>query len=307
MNKILAVNRKNVMVRTLLFFLFPIFFFLCLSCTRTETNKENDIDITTWHGALPMAVLQTGEYPLWFLLTENGPVHIESIEETVYTSAFTPWPYALHIRFMYRKDDEIVMVVNRDGFFKVIPDNRQVHGIALYLFPGCDLWRLYTVGGLFFYDDKPAALLYQDSRFMDTDIAFPEQRTWSFNMESNNVFPIQIPILQQFPKDDGWDVNTMRLGYDGMVYYRVAKRINGFSQTRMFRTDDLSKTGEEISIETFFNSISHQPDFSKYSLPELPNGYFYTGIKYVGDSLFVSWEEQQDYSIGAAGFMVIKK
>ncbi|MDR0636584.1 MAG: hypothetical protein LBF87_05850 [Treponema sp.] len=44
-----------------------------------------------------------------------------------------------------------------------------------------------------------------------------------------------------------------------------------------------------------------------FSLPALPKGFVYTGIGPVGDSaLAVSWEEQQDLGIGAAGFMLIK-
>jgi len=75
----------------------------------------------------------------------------------------------------------------------------------------------------------------------------------------------------------------------------------------MFRTTDLEHIGEEISIDVFFNSVPRQTDISHPLLPGLPEGFVYTGIKYVGDSLFVSWEEQEDYSIGAAGFMVIKR
>jgi hypothetical protein len=43
-----------------------------------------------------------------------------------------------------------------------------------------------------------------------------------------------------------------------------------------------------------------------FSLPPLPEGFVYTGIGLCGDTVFASWEEQDEYSIGAAGFMVIK-
>jgi len=39
----------------------------------------------------------------------------------------------------------------------------------------------------------------------------------------------------------------------------------------------------------------------------LPEGFIYTGAGRVGDSLFASWEEQEHYNVGAAGFMVIKR
>jgi hypothetical protein len=43
----------------------------------------------------------------------------------------------------------------------------------------------------------------------------------------------------------------------------------------------------------------------EFSLPALPEGFVYTWIGLVGRSLFAAWEEQEDYNIGAAGFMVI--
>ena len=42
-----------------------------------------------------------------------------------------------------------------------------------------------------------------------------------------------------------------------------------------------------------------------FSLPALPGGFVYTGIGMVDGTVFAAWEEQVDFSIGAAGFMVI--
>jgi hypothetical protein len=52
--------------------------------------------------------------------------------------------------------------------------------------------------------------------------------------------------------------------------------------------------------------IKSAPPVSRFSLPALPEGFYYTGIGMVGDTIIASWEEQDEYSIGAAGFMVIK-
>jgi hypothetical protein len=41
------------------------------------------------------------------------------------------------------------------------------------------------------------------------------------------------------------------------------------------------------------------------SLPPLPPGFAYTAAALCGDTLVVAWEEQEGYSIGAAGFMAI--
>ncbi|MDR0290686.1 MAG: hypothetical protein LBI06_07110 [Treponema sp.] len=44
----------------------------------------------------------------------------------------------------------------------------------------------------------------------------------------------------------------------------------------------------------------------RFSLYPLPEGFVYTGIAMCGQTIVASWEEQDEYSIGAAGFMVIK-
>ncbi|MCL2805561.1 MAG: hypothetical protein FWD26_06450 [Treponema sp.] len=249
-----------------------------------------------------MAILQTGEYPLWFLLSENGPVHIESIEDVVFTTAFVPWPYALHIRFLQKKNDELIMTINRNGFFKISPNHEE--DLVMYRFFENEIWQHYTVGGFVFYDDKPAALLYRDNRFLTTDLMQPRQRTWSFNMDSNTAFPIEIPVLRQFPQEDGWEADTLRYGSDGLIYYRV---VNRTLSALMFRTANLEQAGEAISAEVFFNSAFRRGEISHPSLPPLPEGFVYTEIARAGKSLFACWEEQEDYSIGAAGFVVIRE
>lgn len=44
-----------------------------------------------------------------------------------------------------------------------------------------------------------------------------------------------------------------------------------------------------------------------FFLPPLQEGFVYTGIAPVGTALIASWEEQQGWNIGAAGFMVISR
>ena len=45
--------------------------------------------------------------------------------------------------------------------------------------------------------------------------------------------------------------------------------------------------------------------FFDFALPALPQGFSYTGAALAGDTLIATWEEQQGYSIGAAGFMAL--
>jgi hypothetical protein len=286
-------------------------FFLCfvLSCKRVleETPAPEPAPVSAVrHGALPLAILQTGEYPLWFQLTENGPVHIESIEDAINTAAFIPWPLALHVRFFLEKEEELFLTINRDGFMKLAPYSENVTGIAIYRFSGGEFWRQYTAGGFVFYDDKPAAILYLDDRFLDTTAPLPLPGTWSFNMESNRPFPLDIPALQFFPPGEGWSVDTLRYA-DGFIYYRAVRKRGSQPAIRMFRTTDLSLAGDEIPLDVFYSSAPRAAEITDPLLPPLPEGYVYTGIGRTGDSLFASWEEQDNFYIGAAGFMVIKR
>ncbi|MCL2411628.1 MAG: hypothetical protein FWC97_08300 [Treponema sp.] len=280
-----------------------------LSCSRSQPVENTHVNVT-WSGARPAAVLQTGEHPIWFKLSESGPVHIETIQDAVLLKAFTPWPYALHIRFLHERADSLAMALNRDGFLKItlgeIPELNAVQpSLFMYYFPGGDFFRRYTIGGFVFYGEKPAAVLYLDRRFIDTDDPPANPRAWSFNMNSNTPFPVQIPALQLFPEDDGWDVDTLRLGNDGLFYFRTARRIGERLISQTFRKTDFDHTGDEISVDTFFSAIQWRNDVSHPSLPPLPEGFVYTEIGQIGGVLFASWEEQADYSIGAAGFLLI--
>jgi hypothetical protein len=47
------------------------------------------------------------------------------------------------------------------------------------------------------------------------------------------------------------------------------------------------------------------PETGEFSLPALPEGFVYTGIGLCASVLFVPWEEQEDWKVGAAGFLII--
>jgi hypothetical protein len=43
-----------------------------------------------------------------------------------------------------------------------------------------------------------------------------------------------------------------------------------------------------------------------FALPQLPENFVYTGIALSGETLVATWEEQEEYATGAAGFMVLR-
>jgi hypothetical protein len=327
-----------------------------------------------------VAVLQAGEYPLWFQLTDTGPALLDSIEDARFSAALIPWPLALHIRFILARGDELVMAVNRDGFISLGPWGGS-GGIGLYHVSGGEFWRRYTVGALLTFEEKPAALLYRDDRFLDSGASLPRPRVWTFGPESPVPVGLEIPALGPFPPEEGWDADTLRLGPDGFWYYRVMKQDEVQPEIRRFRTADLGQPGETVSIGSFQNSALPEPlsaapaplrelfgavaegasalvispDFPQprsfagsgqspvllacyrsgaddgaqipaaavfpdgrgmylsaageprpFSLPPLPEGFVYTGIGFTAGALFAAWEEQEEFNIGAAGFMVIQ-
>ena len=297
--------------------LWLLLFLSLVSCTRSSGSaapayiSESAAGVTYYDilDAVPIAILQTGEYPLWFKLTEEKPVHIGAVEDAIGTSAFVPWPYAPHIRFLQKENDALIMVINRSGFLKIAPNknnNKDRPELAVYHFSGGEFWRQYTTGGFVFYEDKPAALLYLEDRFTEAAVPRPSPQVWSFNMESNSLFPLEIPVLKLFPEEDGWSADTLRKGNDGMFYYRVSIRSDSSASVKMFRTANLTQQGAEISIDVFYNSAPRKDEISHPSLAPLPKNFVYTDIAEIDDTIFASWEEQQDYSIGAAGFMLIK-
>jgi hypothetical protein len=285
-----------------------IFVLSAVSCTRSSGEKSVPIPASSVRlGAQPIAILQTGAQPLWFQLTENGPLLIVSIEDAINSAALIPWPLALHVRFVHEEGEELTMAVNRDGFMKIAPNGGEVPGLAMYRFSGGDFWRQYTIGGFALYNENPLVVLYLDDRFLDSASPLPLPRAWTFNMDSDWPFPVDIPAFQRFPTGEGWDIDTLRSSGDGLIYYRAARRRGSQPEIRMLRTNDLSQAGEDISLEVFYNSAPRETEISHPLLPSLPKGFFYTGIANAGDSLFASWEEQEEFNIGAAGFVVVKK
>jgi hypothetical protein len=311
--------------------------------------------------------------------------------------------------------DDLVMAVNRDGFLRLAPwegaqggeapdGGAAPAGTALYRVSDGDFWERYTTASLFVYHDKPAALLYLDDRFLDSDAVSPDPRLWSLSQdfaEPQSWSAMQgfvIPAFEDFPGAEGWDVDTLRIGPDGFWYYRAINRDSPSPELFYLRTGDLDKKGEAVSMGAFQNSALPEPlsaapallravlnaafalsgggaaelvspDFPQvrrfagegssgakiaawyrssqkngdhesgsrgafaaavlpggmgfyagdstdaseadieihsFSLPPLSETFAYTGLGFAGDTLFAPWEEQEDFSIGAAGFMVIR-
>ncbi|MCL2601154.1 MAG: hypothetical protein FWD88_08235 [Treponema sp.] len=332
----------------------------------------------------PQAVLQAGEFPLWFQFTEYGPTLIETIEDARYSAALIPWPHAPHARFVLAYGDDLLLAVNRYGFIRLSPWPG-TGGIGLHRVAGGEFWRQYTVGAFVRPGPNayPVALLYRNEWFLYQDVPLPSPRLWTFGRYSTAPSAASLPSLDAFAPEDGWGLDVLRRGGSGYWYFRASRGASAGDadrqEIRMLRTQSLAMEGERISLGQFHNAARPEPisaasplllemlaavfsasgsgsayvvspefqdirrfatnagggmlraffspgsglvathpeggalymeagNFAprRFSLPTLPDGFVYTGIGMVGDTVFATWEEQVGYSIGAAGFMAIR-
>jgi len=334
----------------------------------------------------PWAILQAGQYPLWFQFKETGPVLLETIDDAVFSSALVPWPYAPHVKSFLAKNNDLLMAVNRFGFICfVLSDtfNSAVNNenTGLYLFPEGDYWQQYSVDAFFISGENPAALLYNDDRFNESDLTPPLFRLWTFDYNSPAAVPFLISSLDEYSAEEGWNIDGLRRGNDGRWYFRATKKDQSRPEILLLGCDDIMIPANRVSqgiyrnaampetfssfsdpleilletlfLEAGFKSISVvSPLFDtvrvfakdnetfpvfgffsenyliassaggnafycfikddlfvsvkKFNLPSLPENFVYTGIGLAGETIIASWEEQEGYSIGAAGLMIVK-
>ena len=238
----------------LLFFVVVLSVFF-VSCVRDETDAPIGPVQDIVRPIQPMAVLQAGAFPLWFRVTPDRPVLIETIEDAVYSAALIPWPFSPHVRFILAAGDDLMMAVNHSGFIRLSP---RLNGIELHYISGGELWRDYTVGAFFALGEKPHVLLYRDDIFADTDVPVPSPRLLTFSPFNASPKASAVSALDAFPSEDGWNVDSLRLS-GGYWYFRAVNRESVPPQMRMFRGSDLLQTGNPISVGVFQNSARPEP------------------------------------------------
>jgi hypothetical protein len=219
---------------------------------------------------------------------------------------------------MLVQGDAVYLAVNRDSLLAFFP--MEGGDLGLCRFAATEYWESYTVGSLFLHDDKPALFFYRDDVFTEPAVPPPKPPVLVLRPGSpaggmpdsalayGNLEPQEIPALADIPFAEGWEADILRPGIDGLWYYRGVRRGNGGRGVRYFRSPSLSRGGEEIGPGLYRNSQKEEnaePDIS--GLPPLPEDFAYTRVIRLGGLTIASWEEQQDYNIGATGFMVIRE
>jgi hypothetical protein len=202
------------------------------------------------YGQFPLALLQSGENPLWFELGENDPVLIPSPEDAS-LCPFVPWPLARRSMGILsgkgQGQERIILGINREGFLVFMPwAGRTDAGIALYRIDNHEYWQHYSVESLFFFDDTPAAMIYRNDYFIDNSLPPPAHRVWGLR-PGIGIGELEIPAFEELPPEEGWDLEDLQEGPDGRWYYRAVKKEGKSRGVGYFRTPALSHAGEPSS------------------------------------------------------------
>ncbi|MDR2499774.1 MAG: hypothetical protein LBD37_01675 [Treponema sp.] len=196
-----------------------------------------------------LALVIPGAFPLWFELNSAVPVQISSPDESV-PLPFTPWPSARHIAGMTVGKGRLVMAVNREGLLILAP---REEALALYWLQGGPAWESYTVGAVFRYQENPAALLYRNDFFLQAESASrlppPLDRVWGLT-GAFQLMPIG-GAFADMPAQEGWNLEDLRFGRDGLWHYRGARESSSQREVRYSRAVDLEVPGKMSSFGLF--------------------------------------------------------
>jgi hypothetical protein len=252
-----------------------VFFLVFFSCTgRTSESippdtlpvipvPEEAADAQNRVG-IPVAILKSGDNPLWFELGSDGPALISSPDHAS-LKPYTPWALSLFITGIAMPEDRLVMAVNRDGFLLFEPwrDTQAVQdkanvilGIGLFRIANADFWGRYTASPLFLINRTPAVLLYRDDFFDDVSESPPSPQIWSL---AGGLLGMELGTFAPFALEEGWEIDVLRMGSDDYWYYRCVRHKTSPPELTYRRTPDLSQSGEPVSLETFRNSAMPEP------------------------------------------------
>jgi hypothetical protein len=209
------------------------------------------------YGRYPLALLQSGENPLWFELGEQGPALIPSPEEAP-LRPFVPWPLALRVAGLLGREGRIILGINREGFLAFVPWEGEESGIALYRIDNSARWKDYSVESLFVFDSLPAAMLYRDDYFIDSALPPPSPRVWGLDPGAG-MLELPVGAFEDLPPEEGWDIEDLRQGPDGRWRYRAIRKGGNLRGIGYFSAGDLSRPGEASTREALQNAARPRP------------------------------------------------
>jgi len=216
--------------------------------TATEAAAASSAPFYAAAAAWPaLALLETGEHPLWFELGPHGPVHIQSPHAAT-LAAYMPWPHARFVAEIMPWEGFLVMAVNQDGFFILRAETSMQSARAmLYRVADGGFWAPYTIGSFFLWRDQPAALLYRNDFFTAIYPVSPQPQVFVLDKSSPVPLGAEVPALHDVFPGESWEAETLRRGPSGYWYFRMREKGSPRNRSAFFRARDLEGEGERIS------------------------------------------------------------
>jgi hypothetical protein len=272
---------------------------------RSSSRNTSPAEAETEAEALPaweaLAILKTGENPLWFELGEDGPALISSPAEAG-LGDYKPWPLSRHIAGMLSWEDSLVLASNRDGF--IILDPRPDGGITLYRAFDPAYWDAYSIASFYVFEEKPTILLYRDDFFSDParPLSAP---ALSLDWDSNVPIPVDVPFLQSPVEGDNWEPVALMRGPDGSWYGRWTQPGAERPQSRYLRASSLADYGVSVSVDAYRNAaqpepVSKAPSFAAGFFDKKPHDFAAGLGSPVLEHISPSYEGKRLFSMGRA-------
>lgn len=256
----------DTMKAKLIIFLFAALA-LFASCQAQEAVFQPEAVTAASYAWHTMAFLETGENPIWFELSEAGPVQIGSPASASLTP-FTPWPHSRHITGIMLWEGFLVMAVNTDGFLVLgpaIPSGITAASVAAsaatnavgtfgqqtprltqtalrrVAAPEYEYWTPYTIGSFFLWRDQPAVLLYRNDFFTSLYPESPRLPVFALDKSISVPIGVEVPALKYFPPGINWEPETLWRGHSGYWYFRMREKGAFLNRTAYFRSRDLER------------------------------------------------------------------
>lgn len=236
----------------------------------------------------PLALIKSGEYPLWFELidgvSETGldGIRLFTAPANAALNDFVPWTLARNVSAMLLHDERLVLAINREGFLvaQAAPlATPQIADVALYRIADRAYWDKYTVEALFLFEGNPTALLYRDSFFVDPTASAPDPRSFALICKNTSPLEQEVPAFSPFPAADDWDVDSFRQGPDGAWYFRGLQQNR--SKIQYVRAQSLTTPAETVSLDVFMNSAKPE---ALDAAPPVLGAALEAAFKYSGSS-----------------------
>jgi hypothetical protein len=294
-------------------FLLPLLLNVFSCSKKTAPPEETQIQHEKYPP--PTALVQTGAVPLWVEF-DGKNLNPLSSPEAAALKLFVPWTVAEHVTGIVRWGAYLAIAVNRGGVWLV---KEAADGLfQLYLLRETQVTPLYTMLEAFNFQGKPAFLLYRDDFFVEHDIPPPLVRAFTVKDDISGLEAVEIPAFSGFSGAEGWDIEDFFTAGgssgDSSSYFKAVKKGVEAEKISYIRTENLSVKGEEITFGAYMSAAMEAAGGSDTAspplelpagLPALPENFVYTAYSRIAGINVVSWEERENWNIGAAGLLFL--